>query len=207
PWRLAPDAADARAAPVLLPPAAAAGGIAARTEAAGHPWSAPANQPVRSAFALADDPGLPDAGFLHEERVDLIRPTERGLMLLGSRTTALDRDWTHLSVRRLVDWLKLQLALDLAWAAFEPNGPALWNALVRAANQRLRAAYDAGALAGRTAREAYFTRCDATTTTQSARDAGQVVLLVGVAPAVPAEFIVFRLVRAGAGTPLEAEGP
>jgi hypothetical protein len=206
PWLRAPDARDPRAPAVLLPPAASAAGIAARVELAGRPWSAPANQAVRGAFAVAEDPGLPDAGFLHEERVDAVRPTERGLMLLGSRTTSLDRDWTHLSVRRLVDWLKLQIAKDIEWAAFEPNGHVLWASLVRAATARLRATYDAGALAGRSAAEAFFARCDASTTPQAARDVGQVVLLVGVAPAVPAEFIVFRLLRAGAGAPFEAEG-
>jgi hypothetical protein len=206
PWLRAPDARDPRAPAVLLPPAAAAAGIVARVELTGRPWSAPANQLVRSAFTVAEDPGLPDAGFLHEERVDVLRPTERGLMLLGSRTTSLDRDWTHIPVRRLVDWLKLQIAKDIEWAAFEPNGPALWASLVRAATLRLRQAYDAGALAGRSAAQAFFARCDAGTTPQAARDAGQVVLLVGVAPAAPAEFIVFRLVRAGAGAPLEAEG-
>ncbi|WP_137177192.1 phage tail sheath C-terminal domain-containing protein [Roseomonas sp. AR75] len=206
PWLLAPDAGDPRAAPVVLPPACVAAGIAARVEIAGHPWSAPANQQLRSAFAVADDPGLPDAGFLHEERVDVIRPTERGLMLLGSRTTSLDRDWTHISVRRLVDWLKLQIARDLEWAPFEPNNHVLWAGLVRTATQRLRAVFDAGGLAGRTAREAYFARCDAMTTPLNARDSGQVILLVGVAPAVPAEFIVFRLVRAGLGAALEVEG-
>jgi hypothetical protein len=204
PWLLAQDAGDPLAAPVTLPPAAVAAGIAARVERAGHPWSAPANQRVLSAFAVADDPGLPDAGFLHEERVDVIRPTERGLMLLGSRTTALDRDWTHINVRRLVDWLKLQIAKDLEFAAFEPNNAVLWASLARIATQRLRALFDAGGLAGRTAKESYFARCDATTTPASARDNGQVILLVGVAPAVPAEFIVFRLVRAGEGAPLEA---
>ncbi|PWS37604.1 hypothetical protein DFH01_12350 [Falsiroseomonas bella] len=206
PWLLAADARDPRAAPVVLPPACVAAGIAARVEIASHPWSAPANQALRSAFGVADDPGLPDAGFLHEERVDVIRPTERGLMLLGSRTTSLDRDWTHISVRRLVDWLKLQIAKDLEWAPFEPNNHVLWAGLVRAATQRLRAVFDAGGLAGRTAREAYFARCDVTTTPLNARDNGQVILLVGVAPAVPAEFIVFRLVRAGLGAALEAEG-
>jgi phage tail sheath protein FI len=135
----------------------------------------------------------------------VIRPTERGLMLLGSRTTSLDRDWTHISVRRLVDWLKLQIAKDLEWAPFEPNNQILWSGLVRTATQRLRAVFDAGGLAGRTAREAYFARCDATTTPLNARDSGQVILLVGVAPAVPAEFIVFRLVRGGLGMALEAD--
>jgi phage tail sheath protein FI len=211
PWVLMADPSAPRAAPVSLPPSAIAAGIIARVEAASNPWAAPANQPVRSAFALLGDPGLPDAGFLHEERVNAIRLTERGLMLMGSRTTSLDRDWTHISVRRLMDWLKAQLQQDLAWAPFEPNGPALWDAMVRVAVKRLGAVHDSGALAGRTAAESYFVRCDATTTPQGARDAGQAILLVGVAPAVPAEFIVFQLVRSGAhmdAVPaLEAVGP
>ncbi len=208
PWLLAADAGDASAAAVALPPAAIAAGIVARTEAASRPWAAPANQPVRSAFALLDDPGLPDAGFLHEERVDVIRPTERGLLLLGSRTTSLDPDWTHLSVRRLFDWLKAQLLQDLAFAPFEPNGPALWASMARAATRRLRSVFDAGALAGRNAAEAYFVRCDASTTPRAAQDAGHAILLVGAAPAVPAEFIVFRLLRTGDEDPgLEVRGP
>lgn len=211
PWLLAADPADRRAGPVALPPSAAAAGIVARVEAAANPWAAPANQRVRGAFALLDDPGLPDAGFLHEERVNAIRPTARGLMLMGSRTTSLERDWTHISVRRLVDWLRAQLLQDLAWAPFEPNGPALWNAMARVAGKRLRVVHDSGALAGRTGAESYFVRCDATTTPPGARDAGQAILLAGVAPAVPAEFIVFRLMRSGedAGGPaaLEALGP
>ncbi|MCU0889058.1 MAG: phage tail sheath subtilisin-like domain-containing protein [Rubritepida sp.] len=199
PWLRAADARDARAPAVLLPPAAAAAGIAARIELERHVWHAPANARLRAAFALAEDPGLPDAGFLHEERVDVIRPTEQGLMLLGARTTALDPEWTHLSVRRLMDWLATQIALDIGFAPFEPNGPALWGALRRAAERRLRAVFDAGGLAGRSAAQAYFARCDASTTPPAAQDAGQAVLLVGVAPAVPAEFLVFRLVRGAAG--------
>jgi hypothetical protein len=120
-------------------------------------------------------------------------------MLLGARTTALDPEWTHLSVRRLMDWLATQIALDIGFAPFEPNGPALWGALRRAAERRLRAVFDAGGLAGRSAAQAYFARCDASTTPPAAQDAGQAVLLVGVAPAVPAEFLVFRLVRGAAG--------
>jgi phage tail sheath protein FI len=74
----------------------------------------------------------------------------------------------------------------------------LRDALEAAAERRLRAAFEAGALAGRNAAEAFFARCE------SPRAEGQVMLLVGVAPAVPAEFLVFRLVRAGVGLPLEA---
>lgn len=207
PWLRAADAREPRAAPILLPPSAAMAGLVARVEAEAHPWVSPGNRVLRSAFALADDPGLPDAGFLHEARVDVIRPAARGLMLMGGRTTSLDRDWTHLPVRRLVDWLKLQLQQDLAWTPFEPNGPVLWAAMVRTATRRLRAVFDAGGLAGRRSADAYFARCDATTTTQAARDRGEVVMLVGVAPAVPMEFLVFRLLRAGDGLSLEEATP
>ena len=66
---------------------------------------------------------------------------------------------------------------------------------------RLRALFDAGALAGRSDADSFFVRCDAGTHTQADLDAGRAVLQVGVAPAVPAEFIVFRLLRHGADEP------
>jgi len=156
---------------------------------------------VLGTFARADDAGLPEPGFLFEERIDEIRRTERGLMLLGARSTSTDRDWTHLSVRRLVDWLKAQLAADLAWATFEPNDAMLWSAMANTARRRLLALFDAGALAGRTDSDSFFVRCDASTHTQTDLDAGRAIMQVGLAPAVPAEFIVFRLLRHGADEP------
>ena len=191
--------ADGRAATV--PPAAAAAGIAARLENDIGVWAAPANRDVQGAFARADDAGLPDPGFLFEARIDEIRRTERGLMLLGARSTATDPDWTHLSVRRLIDWLKAQLAADLAWAPFEPNDALLWSAMTRTAQRRLTALFNAGALAGRSDADSFFVRCDASTHSQADLDAGRAVMQIGVAPAVPAEFIVFALVRSTAGDP------
>jgi hypothetical protein len=141
---------DADGSARTVPPSAAACGITAQLENEVGVWAAPANRPVLGAFARADDAGLPEPGFLFEERIDEIRRTERGLMLLGARSTATDRDWTHLSVRRLIDWLKAQLAADLAWAPFEPNDALLWSAMANTARRRLQALFDAGALAGRT---------------------------------------------------------
>ncbi|WP_374243666.1 phage tail sheath family protein [Zoogloea sp.] len=192
---------DADGTAATVPPAGAACGIAAQVENDTGVWGAPANRKVQGAFARADDAGLPDPGFLFEERIDEIRRTERGLMLLGARTTATDRDWTHIPVRRLIDWLKAQLAADLAWAPFEPNDAVLWSAMAGTARRRLKALFNAGALAGRTDTDSYFIRCDASTHTQGDLDAGRAIMQVGVAPAVPAEFIVFRLVRSGADAP------
>jgi phage tail sheath protein FI len=50
-----------------------------------------------------------------------------------------------------------------------------------------------GAFQGSSPREAYFVRCDSTTTTQSDIDLGIVNILVGFAPLKPAEFVVIKL--------------
>jgi len=189
---------DADGVAGTVPPGGAAAGIVAQVENAIGVWAAPANRAVLGVFGRVEDQGLPDPGFLFEERIDEIRRTERGLLLLGSRTTSTDPDWTHIGVRRLIDWLKAQLAADLAWAPFEPNDAALWSAMAGTARRRLMPLFNAGALAGRTDSDSFFVRCDAGTNPQADLDAGRATLLIGVAPAVPAEFIVFRLVRHGA---------
>lgn len=186
---------------VQIGPAAVAAGMIAASERAQGVWRAPANRDARSVFALAEPVGVELAGALHEERINAFRGTPAGFTLLGSRTTSAESDWTHLSVRRLIDWLKLQIASELAWAPFEPNDPALWEAMAGTARRRLRMVFEAGGLAGPTEEESFFARCDASTTSPRERDAGQAVLLVGVAPALPAEFLVFQLLRRGGEDP------
>ncbi len=190
---------------VTMPPGGAVCGIIARTERLALVHAAPANKTLREVVALNDDPRQPDAGFLHEARVNAIRATELGFDLLGSRTTTDDPQWTHISVRRLVDYLKRQLALDTRWAVFEPNNRVLWSRLRLGVERRLRPLYDHGAFAGGSEDEAYFVRCDGMVNTQSAMDNGQVIVLVGVAPSVPAEFIVFRLTQLSDGTAILEE--
>lgn len=176
------------------PPCGSVCGIIARQERRAGVHVAPANLALAGIPALSPDPLLPDPGFLHEARVNLIRATEEGLRVMGSRTTSLDEAWTHLSVRRLVDWLARQVRLDCRWAPFEPNHPQLWRRLVLTVERRLRQAGAAGAWAGATPADSWFVRCDASTHTPADLDAGRAVVLVGVAPAVPAEFLVFQVV-------------
>jgi hypothetical protein len=186
---------------LLIGPAAIAAGLIAASERELGVWRSPANGRPRSVFALAELVGEELAGALHEERINAFRATPAGFTLLGSRTTSAERDWTHLSVRRLIDWLKLQIASELAWAPFEPNGPALWDAMAGIARRRLRMVFEAGGLAGAAEEDSFFARCDASTTSPRERENGQAVLLVGVAPALPAEFLVFQLLRRGGEDP------
>jgi len=48
-------------------------------------------------------------------------------------------------------------------------------------------------LKGRSAQEAFFIRCDHTTTPQSDLDNGFLICEVGMAPVNPSEFVVFRM--------------
>lgn len=185
---------------MTVPPSGAACGIIALRERLRGVHVAPANTTVRGVVALFDEQSLPGAGFLHEERVNAMRLTERGIDLLGSRTTSSATPFTHLSVRRLIDHLARQLTMDARWAVFEPANHVLWTRLRQTVERRLAPLYRAGAFAGPTAADSYFVRCDAETNSRARLDAGETVVLVGVAPSVPAEFIVFRLTRRSDGT-------
>jgi hypothetical protein len=59
----------------------------------------------------------------------------------------------------------------------------------------LESIYEAGALAGATDKEAFFVKCDAKNNPPELSATGQFVAEIGVAPAIPAEFIVFRVGR------------
>ena len=53
--------------------------------------------------------------------------------------------------------------------------------------------YSQGMLFGATASEAFFVKCDAENNPKYVRDAGQVIIDIGVAPVKPAEFVIFRI--------------
>ena len=50
-----------------------------------------------------------------------------------------------------------------------------------------------GALEGTKPEEAFFVKCDRTTMTQTEIDNGRLIVLVGVAPVKPAEFVIVRI--------------
>ena len=56
-----------------------------------------------------------------------------------------------------------------------------------------------GMLFGMTSGEAFFVKCDAELNPPEVRDAGQLVIDVGLAPVKPAEFVIFRLSQIAGG--------
>jgi hypothetical protein len=200
PWlEVAPFSEDREWGLLLLPPSIRAAATAAVVEKEIGPHGAPAHRVARGVAGLYEQGRLPGPGFLHEERINVVRATEVGLCLLGSRTTSFEPEWTHINVRRLVDWIRRQLALDSRWAVFEPNHDALRTRLRQSVERRLRLLFERGAFAGRTLEESFFVR-----TRGDRADFGELILEIGVAPSVPMEFIVFELIPpAPEGSPLE----
>jgi phage tail sheath protein FI len=87
----------------------------------------------------------------------------------------------------------------MRWAVFEPNAELLWTAVRQSVTAFLHAQWRQGALLGGRPAEAYFVRCDRSTMTQDDIRHGRLVCLIGVAPARPSEFVIFRIGQDTAG--------
>src|SRR5207237_8791992 len=90
---------------------------------------------------------------------------------------------------------------------FEPNDEGLWKRVNRNITAFLLRVYNSGALMGKTPEEAFYVKCDSETNPPEVVDAGQMVCEIGISPAKPAEFVIFRIGQmAGQAKRLSAPG-
>ena len=106
-----------------------------------------------------------------------------------------ESDWTYVKIRRLLIYIERSIDEDAQWAAFEPNGVALWARVGGVAEGVLSGLWRKGALMGKRAEEAFFVRCDSTTMTQADIDGGRLIMEIGFAAVRPAQFVIFRMLR------------
>ena len=78
---------------------------------------------------------------------------------------------------------------------FEPNDPNTWETLEDMVRSFLEKLQGMGMFAGGKPEESFYVKCDEETNPPDAVDNGQLICEVGVAPAIPAEFIVIRVVE------------
>ena len=81
-------------------------------------------------------------------------------VIWGGRTTATDRNWQYVNIRRLFMFLDESITQGIRWAAFEPNNQPLWKKVERTITGFLTQVWRAGALFGKTAQQAYYVRID-----------------------------------------------
>ncbi len=197
------DPAAARPAP----PSGHVAGVFARTDRESGHHRAPAGAEVEGVLDLATWVDGDDLDALSAAGVNpLVARRGRGIRVWGARTLSPEPAWTHVNVRRIVLTLVRWAEQHLAGAAFEPNDPGLWHRVQRDLEAYLHGLFLAGALSGGSPAEAYFVRCDAETNPSEARERGEVVAEVGLRPAVPAEWIVLRLVQGASGVDIAEPG-
>lgn len=180
----------------LIPACGHVTGVIARTDLAFGVMRAPANCALRGLVDLRA--ALDDAqhGELNLAGVAALRAQcGREPMIQGARTLSDDPDWRYINVVRVVLTLRRAFEIALRWALFEPNDAATRAAVASTLIAILTLFWQRGAFAGGTMAESFYVRCDEVTTDTDARDRGELIALVGIAPAAPAEFIVLRVGR------------
>ncbi len=185
------------------PCAPAVAGVMARTDARRGVWKAPAGTEAKLSGVLSHELTDGEIGELTHRRVNALRTFPAvGSVVWGARTASEDPEWKYVPVRRLVLFVERSIEQGLGWVVFEPNDEPLWAAVRQDVGDFLLDLWHRGALQGSRPDEAYFVRCDRSTTmTQTDVDSGRMVVLVGLAAVKPAEFIIIRIeVRTGAST-------
>jgi phage tail sheath protein FI len=190
---------------VLVPPSGHMAGIYARSDTERGVHKAPANEIVRGALGLETKIIKSEQDSLNPVGINCIRPfAGRGIRVWGARTLSSDALWRYISVRRLFNFIEESIELGTQWVVFEPNDFDLWERIKRDIRAFLTRVWRDGALFGATPDEAFYVKCDEELNTVEIRDAGQVIIEIGLAPVKPAEFVIFRISQwAGGGAVAE----
>ena len=193
PWLRAQPAGSG--APILVPPSGHICGIIARSDNLRGVHKAPANEIVNGALGVERNMSDADQGQLNLPGINIIRIFNTGgrPVLWGARTTATDRNWQYVNIRRLFIFLEQSIEEGIRWAVFEPNNLQLWQKLKRTITEFLTRVWQDGALFGATAKEAFYVRIDETLNPDSERALGRLHMEIGVRPSYPAEFIIVRI--------------
>jgi phage tail sheath protein FI len=181
-------------APLLIPPGGHVAGIYARSDTNRGVHKDPANEVIRGIDELQVKTNNQQQAILNPKGVNVLRYFKgRGNLVWGGRTISTDPDWKYINVRRLFIFVEKSIERGTQWVVFEPNDEPLWARVRTSVSEFLRGLWRDGMLQGKTVEEAYFVRCDRTTMTQADIDNGRLIMLIGIAPVKPAEFVIFRI--------------
>jgi len=194
PWIRVIDAVSG--ARKLVPPGGHVAGIYARTDIERGVFKAPANEVVRGALELEFEVSNGLQGILNPKGINAIRAFPgRGRRVWGARTLSDNTLWKYINVRRLFIFIEASIFRGTQWVVFEPNNERLWARVKQTITEFLRTQWRQGALLGATEEEAFFVRVDRSTMTDDDINNGRLIVVVGIAPTRPAEFVIFRIAQ------------
>jgi hypothetical protein len=184
----------------VLPPCGFMAAAWASTDTASGVWKAPAglDVPIGGIIDLQAHLSDDDSGVLNPQGINALRSFKvGGDVVWGARTMrgsdTLADEYKYLPVRRLLLYIQSSLQQNTLWAVFQPNGASLWAKLQTQVKTFMLGLFSQGAFAGTSADQAFFVKCDATTTPPSDQAARIVNVQVGFAPLYPAEFVVLTV--------------
>jgi phage tail sheath protein FI len=183
----------------VVPPSGFLAGCYARRDLEGV-HHAPANLEIEGVQDVALRITEDHIGILNAESVNTFR-LQRGVRPWGARTASSDPEWRYITVRRLFIMLRRSLEAGFAWITFEPNNHRTWELVTQRTTTFLTDLHNKGMLVGGNPEEAFFVKCDAETNPLDQVDSGMLLCEIGVAPVVPAEFIMISLVQTMQATP------
>jgi uncharacterized protein len=182
-----------------IPACGAICGVYARVDRERGVFRSPTNEDVAGVVGPAATARSSEQSTLDAAGINVLRGIHGGgVRVGGARTLAAAPELQYVAVRRHLSMLQSSIARGTRWAIYERNDARLWRELCSRISEFLRWQFLDGALHGSTGTEAYFVRCDESTTSVDDRAAGIVVCVVGVALLRPSEFITFRVAQATA---------
>jgi len=206
PWIKIADLSGSGSTTKLVPPSGHVVGIYNREDGERGVHKAPANSIVQGAIDVEILISKGEQDVLNPIGVNCIRSFPgRGIRVWGARTTSDEPDWRYINVRRTFIMLRRSLEEGTQWSVFEPNEPRTWERLSQSVDEFLKKLWADGYFAGATPEESYFVKCDESTNPYETRQAGQMLIEVGVAPAIPTEYIIFNVVQKMSEHAVQAE--
>ena len=191
----------------IVPPSGAMAGIYAYTDNQRGVHKAPAGTivgRVKSVSGIERLVSKAEQDGLNNRGVNVIRSFPgSGINVWGARTISSNAEWRYVNVRRLMNFIEKSIDDGTQWVVFEPNVPSLWKNIERNLSAFLRGVWRSGALFGDSEEYAFRVRCNAETNPSETIELGQVITEIAVAVVKPAEFVIFRIRQAAAGSTLE----
>ena len=205
PWILLADGPSAGRG--FVPPCGHIAGIYAARDGAVGVHQAPANVELEGALDLQANVDALLQQTLNPQGINCLRAFPgRGIRVWGARTLSDDPQWTYVNVRRVFLTVCRWIERFMESLVFEPHDEGLWLRVNRELNAYLTDLFRQGAFMGATVQEAFYVRCDAVTNPREVRDLGHLVTEIGLAPTLPGEFIVIRIVQGDSGVTLAVDG-
>jgi phage tail sheath protein FI len=178
---------------VPAPPAGHMAGVYAFVDNDRGVHKAPANVVIQQITGFDDDINTREQDLLNPVGINALRGfPNRGLRVWGARTISSIPEWRYINVRRLFIFIEDSIKQGTQWVVFEPNAEPLWALVTQAVTNFLDTVWRSGALEGLRQEEAFFVRCDRSTMTEDDIANGRLIVLIGIAPVRPAEFVIFR---------------